>query len=84
VTYQILITRKAQEELSELDPTSYFRVKGSILQLGENPRPYQSKKLASRDGWRIRCGIYRVIYEISDQDKTVTVLHIGHRRDVYK
>ncbi len=37
-----------------------------------------------REGWRIRVGNYRVIYEIDDQAMTVTVLHVGHRRDIYR
>jgi mRNA interferase RelE/StbE len=42
------------------------------------------KNLTGRDGWRIRAGDYRVIYEIDDAGQTVTVLHVGHRRDIYK
>ncbi|MDD3461903.1 MAG: type II toxin-antitoxin system RelE/ParE family toxin [Mesotoga sp.] len=40
--------------------------------------------MTGREGWRIRAGDYRIIYEISDEDKSVTNLHIGHRRNVYK
>ncbi len=35
-------------------------------------------------GWRIRVGGYRVIYEIDDKQRIVTILVIGHRRDVYR
>jgi mRNA interferase RelE/StbE len=35
-------------------------------------------------GWRIRIGNYRVAYEIDDSGQVVTVLHVGHRRDVYR
>ncbi|MFP5349235.1 MAG: type II toxin-antitoxin system RelE family toxin [Gammaproteobacteria bacterium] len=35
-------------------------------------------------GWRVRCGDYRIIYEINDTDRTVMILHVGHRRDVYR
>jgi len=41
-------------------------------------------KLTAREGWRIRVGDYRVVYEIADQQRTVTVLHVGHRREVYR
>jgi len=40
--------------------------------------------LTGREGWRIRAGDYRIIYEICEQDKSVTILHVGHRRNVYK
>jgi mRNA interferase RelE/StbE len=40
--------------------------------------------LTGRAGWRIRVGIYRVIYEINDVQRHITILHVGHRRDVYR
>ncbi|MBI4267052.1 MAG: type II toxin-antitoxin system RelE/ParE family toxin [Chloroflexi bacterium] len=52
--------------------------------LADSPRPRNSRKLTGRDGWRIRAGAYRVVYEIDDAAHVVTVLHIGHRRDVYR
>jgi mRNA interferase RelE/StbE len=39
---------------------------------------------SGRDAWRIRVGDYRVLYEIDDPARTVLVVHIGHRRDVYR
>lgn len=46
-------------------------------------RPIGCKKLVGREGWRIRAGDYRAIYEIDDAQQKVTVLHIGNRRDIY-
>ncbi|MBE0430729.1 MAG: type II toxin-antitoxin system RelE/ParE family toxin, partial [Dehalococcoidia bacterium] len=37
-----------------------------------------------REGWRIRVRDYRVVYDIDDQHRVLTVVHIGHRRDVYR
>jgi len=36
------------------------------------------------DGFSARRGTYRVIYRIDDKDRVVTVVDIGHRRDVYR
>lgn len=83
MSYRILILRRAQKELANLPLDSYDRVKRAILDLALEPRPGHSRKLVSREGWRIRAGDYRVIYEIDDSEKTITVLHVGHRRDVY-
>ncbi|MEA3459768.1 MAG: type II toxin-antitoxin system RelE/ParE family toxin [Chloroflexota bacterium] len=84
MSYTLLILRRAQKELAQLPSMAYERVKAAILKLGENPRPRGCRKLAGREGWRIRVGDYRVIYEVDDERQTVTVLHIGHRRDVYR
>jgi len=59
-------------------------VKRKILSLPGDPRPPGCRKLKGHEGWRIRIGDYRVIYEIDDSQKTITVLVIGHRREIYR
>jgi mRNA interferase RelE/StbE len=83
MNYQVLIVRSAQKSLASLSKTNYERVRDAMLALAQNPRPSGCKKLTDREGWRIRVGDYRVIYEIDDPGRTVTVLQIGHRSDVY-
>ena len=84
MTYKPLILRRAQKERSELPESAYGRVKLAIQKLADDPRARGSRKLSGRDGWRIRVGEYRVIYEIDNSNRSITVLHIGHRRDVYR
>lgn len=81
--YTVLISRRAQKELANLIKSEYARVRDAIISLSENPRPGNCKKLVGREGWRIRVGNYRAIYEIDDSKHEITVLHIGHRRDIY-
>jgi mRNA interferase RelE/StbE len=83
MNYEVLILRRAQKELAVLSKADYERLRDSILALAENPRPVGCKKLVGREGWRLRSGDYRAIYEIDDARKKITVLHIGHRRDIY-
>ena len=52
--------------------------------LAEQPRPPGAEKLSGHDLYRVRQGNYRILYEIVDQDFTVTVIKIGHRREVYR
>lgn len=84
MSYSIQILRRAQKELSQLPKQKYERIKDAVQSLSDEPRPQGCKKLTGREGWRIRVGDYRVIYEIDDRQQTLTILHIGHRRDVYK
>ena len=84
MTYTLAILRRAQKELSDLPQDAYARVRDAIRNLAEEPRPSGSKKLAGRAGWRIRVGSYRVVYEIDDPNRMITVMHMGHRRDVYR
>jgi mRNA interferase RelE/StbE len=84
MTYAIAILRRAQRELQRLPHENYERVREAIRALAQNPRPPGCLALTGRAGWRIRVGNYRVIYEINDMQHTVTILHVGHRRDVYR
>ena len=83
MSYRVLILRRAQKALADLPKGDYERVRDAVATLAENPRPTGSKKLVGRNGWRIRQGDYRVIYEVDDGNQHVTVLDIGHRRDIY-
>lgn len=83
MSYNVQILRRAQKELATLPQVVYLRVRDAIRDLAENPRPPGCKKLVGRNGWRIRVGDYRIIYEIDDSGQMITVMHIGHRRDVY-
>ncbi len=84
MTYTVTILRRAQRELASISATGLPHIRDAIRALGTDPRPSGCRKLAGREGWRIRIGDYRVIYEIDDSEHSVTILHIGHRRDVYR
>ena len=84
MTCAVEITRRAQKELAELPSESYRRVRSAIQALAASPRPPGAAKLVGREGWRIRVGDYRVLYTINDEAKLVIVVHVGHRRDVYR
>lgn len=84
MSYSLSILRRAQKELAQVPPGDYERVVEAIRSLGDHPRPSGCLKLTGREGWRIRVGSFRVIYEIDDRQRSVTVLHVGNRRDVYR
>ena len=84
MSYKLLITRNAQKEMANLDNQYIKQIKSDINLLSEEPRPFGYSKLKGRDGYRIKSGDYRVIYEIDDDKLEITILHVGHRKDVYK
>lgn len=84
MTYRIEIDRPARKALEALDAVTHTRIVEAIRNLAENPRPAGCTKLTGREAWRIRIGNYRVIYEIHDRVLVVTVLEIGHRKDIYR
>lgn len=84
MTYKVFIRRSAQKQLSKIPASDYLKIKQSILNLAYDPRPADSIKLKNREGWRIRQGNYRIIYEIQDDKLIVLVLRIGNRKDIYR
>ena len=69
MSYTVSILRRAQKELSQLQPETYEQVRDAIRILAQEPRPPGCQKLTARNGWRIRVGDYRVIYEIETKSK---------------
>ena len=84
MSYQVAILRRAVKELAQLPGKDRLRIEADIESLAANPRPHGVKKLTGRDGFRIRSGDYRVVFEIDDRLHAVTVLHVGHRKDIYR
>lgn len=83
--YRIEITRAAAKELASVTQPTRDRIKAAIHALADDPRPPGCAKLAGfQSAYRIRVGSYRVIYDIRDQVRIVTVVKVGHRRDVYR
>ena len=82
--YSVLILPRAERELDSLPAEHVERIDNAIGALGDDPRPHNCKKLKDHDAWRIRVGNYRVVYEINDAERVVVVIHVGHRREVYR
>jgi mRNA interferase RelE/StbE len=56
----------------------------AIAALADNPLPPQARKLTGSEKYRLRCGVYRVLYEIQDDALVVCIVQVGHRKDVYR
>ena len=81
---KLRITSKAQKELDRLEDKIALRISQKIYQLESDPYGQNSQKLGGGKGYRIRIGDYRVIYTVDKTAKTITVIRIRHRRDVYR
>jgi mRNA interferase RelE/StbE len=84
--YKIEYTISARKELEQLDYTVFKKVKQAIDSLAENPFPHGYLKLevTKEKLYRIRKGDYRIIYSVSHNIITITILKIAHRSDAYK
>lgn len=85
MSYRVELTTAAARQVRKLPRPIRDRVLEGIEELGEDPRPNESKKLAGEQtAWRIRIGDYRVIYDVFDDELVVIVVRAAHRREVYR
>ncbi len=82
--YKIELRRKAQRALDRFPKGDFNAVLDAVKDLANTPRPKGVEKIKSAGLWRIRQGDYRIVYRIDDGQKMVTILHIGHRREIYR
>jgi mRNA interferase RelE/StbE len=82
--YRVFLRRSAANELHNLPPKDLKRVVDRIKQLVLDPRPLGSEKLAGLERYRIRQGDYRIVYSVQDDEHTIWIVRIGHRRDIYE
>ena len=84
-SYVVEIDAKATRDIRALARNDQIRILAKVMALSADPRPPGSVKLAGQSAlWRIRLGDYRIIYQIQDLRLVVTVVKVGHRRDVYR
>ena len=82
--YKVLLTRNAENQLDKIDASQLGPIVIALKQLETDPRPNGYKKLKGRNGYRVRAGNYRIIYEIFDAVLIIEVIAIGHRKDIYR
>ena len=84
MTYKIIILKRAQKGVRRVPFKDKQRIAYAIASLALNP--FQGKQLQGEHSgaWAIRVWTYRIIYTIDRNTITVTVIKIGHRKDVYE
>ena len=82
--YQIEVRRRAQRALDRLPKSDFQAVIEAIRGLAQTPRPRGIEKVKTTGLWRVRQGDYRIIYAIDDNERLVTVVRVGHRREIYR
>lgn len=83
--YTIDIRPSARRSLRQLDPPARRAVAAAIDSLATQPRPPDVTAIKGHRPWlRTRVGDYRIIYDIDDRARVVTVAVVGHRREVYR
>jgi mRNA interferase RelE/StbE len=82
--YKIELRRTAQRALDRLPGADFQAVVEAIKELARTVRPRGAEKVKGTGLWRIRQGDYRIIYAIDDKLQLVTIVRVGHRREIYR
>jgi len=82
--YEVRFRKSVTKDLDRVPKRDVQRIVSAVSALADDPRPPQSKKLTASEKYRLRCGVYRILYEIQDEILLVCVVKIGHRREVYR
>jgi mRNA interferase RelE/StbE len=83
-SYELTFKKSVAKDLRAFPKQDVKRIMQRIQALSADPRPPGCEKLSGQERYRVRQGVYRIIYEVADEVLTVLVVKVGHRSDVYR
>lgn len=82
--YKIFFKKSVEKDLKIIPKKYLLKILHRIEGLKGNPRPDGSEKLTGQNRYRVRQGVYRIVYSIQDNELTIWVVKIAHRKEIYK
>ena len=82
--YKILFKKSVQKDFNSIPKKDLNKILDRIELLAEDPCPPGCEKLVGQQRYRLRQGRYRILYSIQDDELTVWVVKVGHRKDIYR
>jgi len=82
--YKITFKKSVAKDLRVIPKSDIKKILDKINALSENPKGGGCIKLSGKECYRVRQGLYRIIYEIKDDVLVVNVIKVAHRSQVYK
>ncbi|MCG8634241.1 MAG: type II toxin-antitoxin system RelE/ParE family toxin [Desulfobacterales bacterium] len=82
--YEIFFKASVWKDFKKIPRNDLKKILSKIEALAQDPRPFGCEKLTGQELYRIRQGSYRIVYSIQDNELTIWVIKVGHRKDVYR
>ena len=83
-TYKLFFKKSVQKDFETIPKKDLKKILKRIETLAEDPRPRGCEKLTGQEKYRLRQGRYRIVYSIQDDELTVHVVKVGHRKHIYR
>lgn len=82
--YEIFFKQSVYKELKTIPKNDLNKILSRIKNLSINPRPVGCEKLIDKEFYGIRQGKYSIVYSIQDNELTVWIIKVGHRKNIYR
>jgi mRNA interferase RelE/StbE len=82
--YKLFFKKSVQKDFDVIPKKDLKRILNRIKALAENPRPVGCEKLTGQERYRLRQERYRIVYSIQDDELTVWLVKVGHRKHIYR
>jgi len=83
-SYRLTFKKSLTKDFRLIPKDDVGRILKRIEALADDPRPKGCEKLSGQERFRVRQGVYRIVYEIQDEELVIVVVKVGHRREVYR
>ena len=86
MAYRVEATRQFEKQLIRLPLATQQRIVERVHRVAEHPHASDPNlmKLQGREGYRLRVGDYRVIYELHHDRLVLLLVDVGHRGGIYQ
>ena len=82
--YSLVFKKSVAKDLRNIPKKDIKRILKCVELLCTNPRAEGCIKLSGKEHYRVRQGVYRIIYEIQETELIIMVVKVAHRSIVYK
>ena len=82
--YKIFFKASVEKDFKAIPKKDLKKILQRIESLAREPRQSGSEKLTDQEKYRIRQGHYRIVYSVQDNESTVWIIKVAHRKDIYR
>ena len=83
-SYSLVFKKSVAKDFRNIPNKDVKRILKRIDSLCKNPRMEGCIKLSGQERYRVRQGVYRIIYEIQESELIILVVKVAHRSEAYK